>query len=623
MCGIIGIFNTQGAPVSAPVIERMTKRLQHRGPDAQNTFYNNCIGLGHTRLSVIDLSSSANQPMATQNNDFVITYNGELYNFKELKQDLQSRGHAFITQSDTEVVLKSYQEWGPHCVEKFNGMFAFGIWDDTNQTLFLARDRYGIKPLYTTWINDELAFASEFKAFTEHPHFKPALNKDALYEYLTFQNIFSTNTLYNNVSLFPAGCWALVKSDDQKITHHRYWDYCFEEPETQKSFDEYQDELKSLFEQAVKRQLFSDVEVGSYLSGGIDSASIASQAARISPSLQTFTCGFDLSTASTAELAFDERDRARQISKHIGSKHHDFMLGAGDLEHCLPDLTYHLEDLRVGQSYPNYYAAKLVSQHVKVVLSGTGGDELFGGYPWRYYRAVINDDFDHYISKYYSFWQRMLSDEELSAVTRPFFSDVQNSDTRSLFKSVFVSKQNQLDRPEDYINQSLYFEAKTFLHGLLLVEDKISMNHSLETRLPFLDNDLVDFAIRLPVKYKLGNLQNIVRLNENEPGPKTRRYFEKTKDGKILLRKVLSKYVPDFVSNAEKQGFSAPDASWFRDESTAFIQKRLFDPNAKIYEYLDRNHVQSIVNDHINGNTNRRLFIWSLLNLEQWFETFL
>jgi len=265
----------------------------------------------------------------------------------------------------------------------------------------------------------------------------------------------------------------------------------------------------------------------------------------------------------------------------------------------------------------------LASKFVKVVMAGTGGDEIFGGYPWRYYRAVVNDSFESYVDKYYLFWQRLIPDELTSTVFKPIQNEVKHVQTREIFRDVFAKHASKLTRPEDYINHSLYFEAKTFLHGLLIVEDKLSMAHGLENRVPFLDNDLVDFGMKLPVKYKLGNLGEIVRLNENEAGPKTKKYFNKTKDGKLLLRKAMSKYIPNDISDATKQGFSAPDASWFKGESIDYVKNKLYAKDAIIYDFMDRNTVTGLINEHLEGKQNRRLLIWSLLNFEQWCNTFL
>jgi asparagine synthase (glutamine-hydrolysing) len=385
---------------------------------------------------------------------------------------------------------------------------------------------------------------------------------------------------------------------------------------------EYREELGRLFRQAVTRQLVSDVELGSYLSGGMDSGSITAVAATSFPYLKTFTCGFDLSSASGIELGFDERVRAEAMSYQFKTEHYEMVLKAGDMERCMPRLARHLEEPRVGQSYPNYYAAQLASKFVKVVLSGAGGDELFGGYPWRYYRAVVNAGFDDYIDKYYRFWQRLVNNAELKKMFAPIWNDVSGVQTRDIFKSVFPSGDEVPETPEDYVNHSLYFEAKTFLHGLLVVEDKLSMAHSLETRVPFLDNDLVDFATSCPVRLKLNNVGDVIRIDENEPGSKQARFFKKTRDGKQILRDVMKGFIPDDVASAEKQGFSAPDASWFKGESIDFVRERLMNGNTRIYDLLDKQAVQSLVQEHLSGERNRRLLIWSLLSVEQFLGEF-
>lgn len=273
-----------------------------------------------------------------------------------------------------------------------------------------------------------------------------------------------------------------------------------------------------------------------------------------------------------------------------------------------------------GASYPNYYVAQLASKFVKVVLSGAGGDELFGGYPWRYYRAAVNQDFEHYIDRYYLYWQRLIDNRDIKKVFAPIWGEVKDVWTRDIFRDVFLTHDNALDRPEDYINHSLYFEAKTFLHGLLVVEDKLSMAHSLETRVPFLDNDLVDFAMKCPVGLKLNNLTDVVRVNENEPGNKTGKYFQKTNDGKQILRNVMRSYIPDPITGATKQGFSSPDASWFKGESIDFVRQALLEGKPRIYELLDRVTIEGLIKQHLNGERNRRLLIWSLLNVEAWIQ---
>jgi asparagine synthase (glutamine-hydrolysing) len=625
MCGIAGIFNLNGSPVSPVLLKRMTDAIVHRGPDGEGFYVDGFIGLGHRRLAIIDLSSAGHQPMITEDKQYAITYNGEIYNFQELRADLERLGYKFKSRTDSEVVLYSYVQWGEKCLDRFNGMFAFAVWDKAKQELFLARDRYGIKPLYYTLRDKTLLFASESKSFLTHPEFEKKINFGALLEYFTFQNIFTDDTLLDGVKLLPAGCWMKIPlaSNCLSLKPNQYWDFDFSEPAKSVSEKDYLSELDRLFHQAVKRQLISDVEIGAYLSGGMDSGSITAIAAKQLSYIKTFTCGFDLSSASGLEMGFDEREKAECMSNLFKTEHYEMVLKAGDMERILPKLAWHLEELRVGQSYPNYYIARLASKFVKVVLSGAGGDELFGGYPWRYYRALVNNDFEDYIDKYYLFWQRLIPNSLLKGVFSPIWDKVENVWTKNIFKDVFKKKNILLNRPEDYINHSLYFEAKTFLHGLLVVEDKLSMANSLEVRLPFLDNDLVDFAMKIPVRMKLGNLNEIIKLNENEPGPKKEKYFQKTNDGKLILRKAMKKYIPSQITGAVKQGFAAPDASWFRGESMEYVKKVIFNDCARIYDFFDRKAVQRLVEEHLTGKQNRRLFIWSLLNFEHLCERYL
>ncbi|MAI88813.1 MAG: asparagine synthase (glutamine-hydrolyzing) [Candidatus Marinimicrobia bacterium] len=621
MCGIAGIINIDGQPVSSTVLNKMVDSIKHRGPDGNGFYTNKNIGFGHCRLSIIDLSSSGSQPMVSNNNRFVLTYNGEIYNFKELRLELENLGHKFHSKTDSEVVLNAWVEWGEKSILKFNGMFAFAIWDKKKQNIFLVRDRYGIKPLYYAKWGDIILFASEQKAILKHPKAVKKIDKTALFEYFTFQNIFTDKTLIENIKLLkPASIAKIEYKKSNKISIFQYWDYHFKESHKSKNKFEYLEELDRLLKQSVSRQLISDVELGSYLSGGMDSGTLTALASKELPYIKTFTCGFDLSSASGLELAFDEREKAEAMSAFYKTEHYEMVLKSGDMERILPKFSWHLEEPRVGQSYPNYYAAGLASKFVKVVLSGAGGDELFGGYPWRYYRAVKSIDFDHYIDQYYSFWQRTLSTAEIKQVFNPIWDEIGAINTQNIFKDVFSTHQNELRSPEDYINHSLYFEAKTFLHGLFVVEDKLSMAHSMETRVPFMDNDLVDFAMKCPVDLKLKNLTEIIQMNENELGGKKKKYFKKTNDGKQILREVMAQYVPKSISEGIKQGFSSPDASWFKGESIDYVRNKIINKKSPIYNYLDFDSVSKLVNVHLNGHENRRLLIWSLLNINQYFK---
>ena len=622
MCGIAGLIHLNNAPVSPEVLQRMTNAIAHRGPDGEGHWIEGNVGIGHRRLAIIDLSPAGHQPMVSANHRYLLSYNGEVYNFRELRSELEAKGYWFRSRTDSEVVLNALAEWGVKALDRFNGMFALALWDRKERKLLLARDRYGIKPLYISQQGNTLAFGSEQKAILAMPGFQRRLDKPALLEYFTFQNIFTDRTLLKDIQLLPAGHYATLdfKYAKPALRQTQYWDFDFREPAEHSTDDEYREELDRLFQQAVNRQLVTDVELGSYLSGGMDSGSITAIAAKSFPYLKTFTCGFDLNSASGIELAFDERAKAEAMSYHFKTEHYEMVLKAGDMERVLPKLAWHLEEPRVGQSYPNYYAAQLTSKFVKVVLSGAGGDELFGGYPWRYYRAVVNDNFENYIDKYYLFWQRLLPNSRLKDVFAPIWSDVAHVSTHNIFRDVFRHHKDDLDTPEGYINHSLYFEAKTFLHGLLVVEDKLSMAHGLETRVPFLDNDLVDFAMRCPARLKLNNLADVMRINENEPGNKKAKFFQKTRDGKQILRDVMKNHIPEDVTRAEKQGFSAPDASWFKGESIDFVKRTLMNGDAHIHEFMDPTAVEVLVQEHLSGTQNRRLLIWSLLNVEQYLK---
>jgi asparagine synthase (glutamine-hydrolysing) len=623
VCGIAGVLDRSGGPVPLELLRRMSDVIAHRGPDGQGQFADGPVGLANRRLAIIDPHPEGDMPMAATSGDLVITYNGEVYNFRELRQELEQAGHAFRTRTDTEVVVNAYAQWGAACVERFNGMFALAIWDRRRRELFLARDRYGIKPLYYADLGGLFLFGSEIKSLLEHPALSVKVSLSHLLEYFTFQNIFTDGTLFDGVKLLAPGHRLTLREGSGVARPECWWDFRFQEEEGHADPREYEEELDRLFRAAIRRQLVADVPVGAHLSGGMDSGSVTALAAQSLPYFNTFTVGFDKNSSHGLEIGDDERVKAEAMSYLFRTEHYEAVLKAGDMERCLPSLIWHLEDLRVGQSYPNYYVARLASKFVKVVLTGSGGDELFAGYPWRYYRAVVNADFDDYVQKYYGFWHRLIPNSVLARFFRPdIWEQVRDLRTVDIFRAEFPDSRAPAT-PEDYVNHSLYLEAKTFLHGLLIVEDKLSMAHSLENRVPFLDNDLVDFAQRVPVRLKLRDLEHVVKLNENVPGPKTERFFHETRDGKLLLRKTLSRYVPDHVTNQVKQGFSGPDANWFRGDSIDYVRDTLLSGDAAIYEYLDPAGVQPLVSEHLEGRENRRLLLWSLLSFEHWCRTFL
>jgi asparagine synthase (glutamine-hydrolysing) len=624
VCGIAGVLERSGRPVDRDVLQRMGDVIAHRGPDGEGVHADGPAGLVNRRLAIIDPTPAGAMPMASGDGRFWITYNGEVYNFAELREELRARGHRFRSHTDTEVVLNAYTAWGPACLERFNGMFAFAVWDAERRELFLARDRFGVKPLYYADLPGAFLFGSEIKSMLEHDALSASVSRPHLLEYFTFQNIFSDGTLFADVKLLRPGHHLTLGLDGRPARPRQYWDFDFREHEDGRASDEeYEEELDRLFRQAVRRQLVSDVTVGAHLSGGMDSGSITALAAEALPYMNTFTVGFDMTSRLGIEVGADERAKAEAMSYQFRTEHYEVVLKSGDMERCLPALVWHLEDPRVGQSYPNYYGARLASRFVKVALSGSGGDELFAGYPWRYYRAVVNDDFDDYVEKYYGYWARLVPNSVLRDFFQPhIWREIADLRTIDIFRDQFPDRQAP-ESPEDYVNHSLYLEAKTFLHGLFVVEDKLSMAHSLESRVPFLDNDLVEFAQRLPVRLKLRDLEHIVRLDENLPSPKTERFFERTRDGKLLLRQVMQRYVPERVTNQIKQGFSGPDASWFRGDSIDYVRRLVLSDESAMYEYLNPTVVRKLVDEHLDGRANRRLLLWSLLTIEHWCQTFL
>jgi len=615
MCGIAGVLNFDGSPVDPRALKRMTDALAHRGPDGEGWFHDKGLGLGHRRLAIIDLSEAGRQPMITEDGRYALIYNGEIYNFREIRRELKELGYNFRSNTDSEVLLNSWAEWGRDSLRKFNGMFAFAMWDSKEQVLHLARDRYGIKPLYVRKLADRLSFASEQRGILAERGERGEIDAEGLLEYFTFQNIFTDRTLTTGIRMVPAGTVMSITSAGRSCCW-RYWDYHFIEPSKPVDEMEYREELDRLLHQAVERQLVSDVEIGSYLSGGIDSGTITAIGSKSLPRLKTFTCGFDLSSASGRELDFDERVAAEAMSALFKTEHYEIVLNSSDMEHCLDDVVRQIEEPRVGQSYPNFLVARLASKFVKVVLSGAGGDELFGGYPWRYYRADASSHFETFIDEYYGYWHRLVGNQQLRRLFAPIWPQVSHVWTRDIFRDVFLQHENKLETREDYVNHCLYFEARTFLHGLLVVEDKLSMAHGLETRVPLLDNDLVDFAMTCPISLKVRNLDAGIRVDENLPGNKREAYFAKSQEGKSILREVMSRNIPETITKAEKQGFSSPDASWFRGESSNFVQRRLADPESSVYEFLDFREVQLLLDEHQSGRANRRLLVWSMLSLD-------
>ena len=594
MCGIVGVLHARGAPVDAEALRRAAASIAHRGPDDEGLFIDGPAGLAHRRLSIIDLSAAARGPMPNEDETIWLTYNGEIYNFRELRRLLEARGHSFRSQNDGEVLVHGWEEWGEGVLERLNGIFAFGIWDSGAGELFLARDRFGAKPLYVSRDAAGLVFGSEVKALLAYRGAAASLSFPALAEYLTFQNLFGDRTLFDGVEMLPAGTSMRV-SRDGSTSRRTYFDPV---PEPIEDMDEQalSEELRGRLARAVERQLMSDVPVGAYLSGGMDSASLVTLAGNYIPHIHTFTVGFDVADASPLEVAADERADAELVARNIGTEHYEAVLHAGDMARVLPQLVWHLEDLRVGTCYQNFYVARLASRFTKVVLAGTGGDELFAGYPWRYAHLEGVRDRSSFLDAYYAYWCRLVSDaEKPNLFTDAVREELQGAPTpRDRFEEVTAHLPGL-----EPIDAALYFEQRTFLHGLLVVEDKLSMAHGLEARVPFLDNELVDFALRIPGRVRNGS-----------------------SEGKKLLRQAARGLLPERLVDKRKQGFSPPDRTWYQGRNLSYVREVLLDSAALSRGLFRPDYIERVINEHARGSSDQRLLIWSLLCLEWWQKHF-
>ena len=581
MCGIAGIAHLDGSPVSPDTIRAMCDLIRHRGPDDAAVWTGDAAGLGQRRLSIIDLSPRGRNPMPNEDESLFLVANGEIYNYRELKAPLLEAGHRFRSDTDTEVLLHSYEERGTDAILPLNGMFAFALWDRKQRRLVLARDRFGVKPLYYTTIGNTFAFASEIKAFRGIPEFRAKADPIGLAEHFTFQNTFGERTLFEGVHLLEAG--HLLVLENGAIHKHRYWDLAYE-PEGGRTLQQWAHGLRERFEQAVQRQLMSDVPLGTYLSGGMDTGAISAVSSQNISQLHTFTCGFDIpEDATDLEQFFDERAESHRLSRVLRTIHHELEMGPDAMSAVLPQVVWHLDEPRAGISYQVYLTAEMIRQHVTVVLSGVGGDELFAGYPWKYGPAIDDDAL-------YRQAIRFLTDSE----KRGFFSKAIDYSTRDSFDNVMAHA--VADGP---LHRALYFDFKTFLNALLIVDDKLAMAHSLEARVPFLDNDLVDYARRIPADLKL-----------------------RDGEGKLVLREAMRGLLPDETIFRRKQGFTPPDETWYRGHSLPHVRDLILGERALDRGYFRAEALQQILDEHVNGRKNHRFLLWSLMCFEWWNRLF-
>ncbi|HRP67946.1 MAG TPA: asparagine synthase (glutamine-hydrolyzing) [Turneriella sp.] len=593
MCGIAGLFGQVDGARHRVV--NMTDQLYHRGPDDYGIYSEDALGvhLGHRRLSILDLSTAGHQPMVHPESGNVICYNGEIYNYRDIRADLLKLGYTFHSNSDTEVALKAYHAWGNKCVERFNGMWALVIFDKERQVIFGSRDRIGVKPLYYALSKEFLIIASEVKAIlsTGLIHAKPDM--EGMNEYFTFQNIISDRTLFAGVRMLEAGHNFEYQLREKDLQIKRYWDLVYAPQQLDEQ--EYVELIHEAFHKSLDRHLLSDVDIGATISGGMDSSAIIALASQKIKGMHTFTGYFDTSAIETNDRAVSEKDDARLISNMFGTTHHERLISPQDMIDNLPQIVWYLEDPKVAMCYTFYTIAQKVSQRVKVNLSGTGGDEIFAGYPWRYHLFQNVESESEFRNIYYNYWCRLLNDKERITLFKPQFANqIDFTRSRQVFNHIIDNAGNV-----SFLNKALYFENKTFLHGMLMVEDKMGMAFSVETRVPFLDNELININVLIPDAYKYRNGVS-----------------------KYILKRAFDKLLPKEIIHKRKQGFTPPDQTWYRRELSDYLRNLLLGHKTVCHEYIEPKVIEKILNRHALGS-DERMLIWSLAFFEGWCRVFL
>ncbi len=616
MCGITGFIHFEkGRTVDGDKLKRMTDVIAHRGPDGEGFHIANQVGLGHRRLAIIDLNTG-DQPMYSEDRELVIVFNGEIYNYVELQQELKALGHQFKTSSDTEVILKAYQQWGIDCQKKLNGMWAFALWDNREQHLLISRDRIGEKPLNYALFDNSILFGSEIKSLLAYgmPK-KPALELLEVYLYLGF--IPSPHTFYKDIYKLHAGHFLLVKNGEVK--ENSYWTLPdITEEDLVSNENDVFEEFSSLFVDAVKIRMRSDVPFGAFLSGGLDSASIVAEMSKIQDTpVETFTIGFE-------QKEFDERHLASAVAKKFNTNHHDYTVEPGQFDEALSRVLFHYDEpFADPAAIPTSYVSAYARKYVKMVLTGDGGDEVLSGY-----RAFKGEKFAYKYQQLPGFMQHLMP-KMVSVVSKPLNGKIRYKLNRvhqtlnfakASFEDRLLSKYDTngphspkelvVDKAmnvKEYVSEALkgcrfkdpfykfmYWQYYTSLPDRMLLKvDKMSMAHSLETRIPFLDHRLVEHMYRVDKKVKL-------------PGYET----------KHVLRQTIATQLPESLLNASKKGFNVPLREWFKDKSFETV---LDDISSKDYG-LNNRLVKKLVADNKAGTYDYGNFIWKLIVYSKWIE---
>ena len=631
MCGIYGYLSPTGT-IDPTILRRMGHPLKHRGPDDEGEVILDSsevsVGLGHKRLSIIDLSPAGKQPMANEDETIWITFNGEIYNFREIRKELEGKGHKFRSHSDTEVIVHLYEELGTKCLERLNGMFAFALWDAKQKSLFLARDRTGKKPLHYCVHRGHFLFASEIKALLQHPLVSREIDLKSLNKYLAYEYVPAPNSIFKAIKKLEPG-YCLLFRGGAAVTS-QYWDIPMEDyPISDRTEAQYIDELKELLERAVTARLeAADVPVGLFVSGGLDSGVVAAIARKAKENLQCFSIGFE-------EASFDESRYAQQVARSLGIKHHLKVFRAQEMLHMVERLPEILDEPLADPSIlPLYLLSQFAAEHMKVVLSGDGGDELFAGYQTYQAHKLVTfyDALPGFIKesvkalafrlpvshKYLSLdfkIKQFLKGVGVSSEVRFFLwrGAFSNAERHALLRpEVRLELQNENAYEEIYryvrksgltkeLERILYLSMKLYLQDNNLVTvDRASMANGLEVRSPLLDRDVVDFVCRLPMEYKLNGLKT-----------------------KYILKKVAEELLPRNVVYRKKKGFGVPLAKWLTGELREFMLDYLSQERIERQGIFHYPCVSQLINEQLTMKKDNRELLWTLLVFQTWYERYI
>ncbi len=624
MCGICGVFNfDRKHEVQRTWLHDMNRQIVHRGPDDEGLFVLENVGLAMRRLSIIDLQTG-HQPLSNEDGTVWLVYNGEIYNYKDLRDRLLERGHRFRTNSDTEVIIHLYEEYGRNCVDHLRGMFAFVIWDEQQRRLFAARDRLGIKPLYYRLTDTEFIFASEIKSILEFPGVHRKLNRAALPEYLAFGYISGEETLFCGIHTLPPGHWLEI-NESGKTSIHEYWDLRSSSAEEGHPEGFYVQKYRTLFEESVSSHLMSDVPLGVFLSGGLDSSAVAAVAAKFCREpLQTFSVGYE-------EASFTELPYARMVAEHIGSQHYEVTVTCDDFFDALPRLIWH-EDKPITwpSSVSLYFVARLARDHVVVVLTGEGSDETLAGYaryPWTLwntrldsiYRAFVPHAIRGFVRNFVSntaplsadtrrkllhtfvgrngdSWNSLYFDSFLCSFAQPDQQELLLDSSENFFPDPYRNSASFCKRSSgDLLHRMLYADIKTYLVELLMKQDRMSMAASVESRVPFLDHVLVEFAAAIPSRYLVHGLT-----------------------GKQILKSAVRDLLPASIIDRPKMGFPTPWSAWLSGRWSDWVEQLLTEPRTLARKLFRPEAVRILLKEHRTRHRDHGDRLWRLVNLELW-----